>query len=67
MPKNNPKLASMKPYMEEFTKRVGEEIFNDPVLSAAMVDRLTYKAYMVNMNGNSYRVRETEEFIKSLK
>jgi hypothetical protein len=25
LPKNNPKLASMKPYMEEFTKRVGEE------------------------------------------
>ncbi|WGS64659.1 IS21-like element helper ATPase IstB [Marinitoga aeolica] len=43
-----------------------EEIFNDPVLSAAMVDRLTHRAYLVNMNGNSYRLKETEEFIKSL-
>ncbi|MBM7560479.1 IS21-like element helper ATPase IstB [Marinitoga litoralis] len=43
-----------------------EEIFNDPVLSAAMIDRLTHRAYMVNMNGNSYRIKETEEFIKSL-
>ncbi|KLO23484.1 IS21-like element helper ATPase IstB [Marinitoga sp. 1155] len=43
-----------------------EEIFNDPVLSAAMIDRLTHKAYMINMNGNSYRFKETEEFINSL-
>ncbi|KAF2955402.1 MULTISPECIES: IS21-like element helper ATPase IstB [Marinitoga] len=43
-----------------------EEIFNDPVLSAAMIDRLAHKAYLVNMNGNSYRLKETEEFIKSL-
>ena len=44
-----------------------EEIFNDPVISAAMVDRLTHRAYMINMNGNSYRLKETEEFIKSMK
>ncbi|WP_277601287.1 ATP-binding protein, partial [Marinitoga sp. 38H-ov] len=36
------------------------------VLSAAMIDRLAHKAYLVNMNGNSYRLKETEEFIKSL-
>jgi DNA replication protein DnaC len=35
------------------------EIFNDPVLTAAMVDRLTHKAYVVNMNGNSFRTKET--------
>lgn len=28
-----------------------EEIFGDPVLTAALVDRLTHKAYLVNMNG----------------
>jgi len=27
------------------------EIFGDPVLTAAMVDRLTHKAYLINMNG----------------
>ncbi|QSZ26439.1 ATP-binding protein [Aceticella autotrophica] len=41
------------------------EIFQDPVMTAAMVDRLTHKAYLVNMNGNSYRLKETEEWIKS--
>ena len=35
------------------------EIFNDEVLTTALVDRLTYKAYMINMNGNSYRIKET--------
>jgi DNA replication protein DnaC len=40
------------------------EIFGDPVLTAAMVDRLTHKAHLVNMNGNSYRVKETREWMK---
>ncbi|MCK5538672.1 MAG: IS21-like element helper ATPase IstB, partial [Bacteroidales bacterium] len=35
------------------------EIFCDPVLTAAMVDRLTHKSYMVNMTGSSYRIKET--------
>lgn len=39
------------------------EIFNDPVLTAAMVDRLTHKAYVINMNGNSFRTKETLELI----
>ena len=41
------------------------EIFGDPVLTAAMVDRLTHKAYLVNMNGDSYRVKETKEWVKN--
>jgi DNA replication protein DnaC len=40
------------------------EIFGDPVLTAAMVDRLTHKAHLVNMNGNSYRVKETKEWME---
>lgn len=40
------------------------EVFNDPVLTAALVDRLTHKAYVVNMNGNSYRTKETLEMLK---
>lgn len=40
------------------------EIFGDPVLTAAMVDRLTHKAYLVNMNGESYRVKETKQWIE---
>ena len=40
-----------------------EEILGDPVLTAALVDRLTHKAHLVNMNGESYRLRETKEMI----
>ena len=40
------------------------EIFGDPTLTAAMVDRLTHKAFLINMNGKSYRVKETREWNK---
>lgn len=40
-----------------------DEIFQDPVMTAAMIDRLTHKAYIVNMNGNSYRLKETQQWI----
>jgi DNA replication protein DnaC len=43
-----------------------QELFGDPVLTAAMVDRLTYKAYIVNMTGDSYRLKETQEWSQSL-
>lgn len=39
------------------------EIFGDPVLTAAMVDRLTHKAFLVNMNGQSFRVKETTKWL----
>lgn len=37
------------------------EIFGDEVLTAAMVDRLTHKAIIVNMNGQSFRVKESQK------
>jgi DNA replication protein DnaC len=40
-----------------------DEIFGDAVLTAALVDRLTHKAFLINMNGDSYRLRETREMI----
>lgn len=40
-----------------------EEIFGDPVLTAALVDRLTHKAHLVNMNGESYRLKETKQMM----
>ena len=40
-----------------------EEIFGDPVLTAALVDRVTHKAYLVNMSGDSYRLKETEKMM----
>ncbi len=41
-----------------------DEIFKDPMMTAAMIDRLTHKAYIVNMNGNSYRLKETKEWLE---
>ena len=38
-----------------------KEIFGDEVLTAAMVDRLTHKAFLVNMNGDSFRLKETQK------
>jgi DNA replication protein DnaC len=35
------------------------EVFGDPTVTSAMIDRLTYKAILVNMEGDSYRLRET--------
>jgi len=40
------------------------EIFQDPVMTAAMIDRLTHQAYLVNMNGNSYRMKETKTWLE---
>lgn len=38
------------------------EVIRDKVLVAAMVDRLTHNAHLINMNGESYRVKETVKF-----
>lgn len=42
-----------------------QEIFHDPVLTAALTDRLTHKSHVLNMNGPSFRMRETEEWMKN--
>jgi DNA replication protein DnaC len=41
-----------------------EEIFQDPVMTASMIDWLTHQAYLVNMNGNSYRMKQTKEWLE---
>jgi len=42
------------------------EIFHDPIITTAMVDRITHKSYAVNMNGTSYRMKETKDFLNQL-
>ena len=37
-----------------------EEVLKDKVLCSALVDRLCHKSYLVNMTGQSYRVKETQ-------
>ncbi len=41
-------------------------LFGDPVMTSAMTDRLTHKSYVVNMNGNSYRMKETKAWLNTL-
>jgi DNA replication protein DnaC len=40
----------------EFSRWV--EFFQDTVLTAALVDRLTFRAHILNMNGTSYRFKQ---------
>ena len=46
-----------------FTK--WNDIFHDQVLTAALIDRLTHKSHVLSMNGPSFRMRETEEWLKT--
>ena len=43
-----------------------EEVLKDKVLCSALVDRLCHKSYLVNMTGQSYRVKETQLFAKQI-
>ena len=43
-----------------------EEIIKDKVLCSALVDRPCHKTRLVNMTGQSYRVRETQKMNKNL-
>lgn len=40
------------------------EILGDSTLATAMIDRLTCKSYVLNIIGESYRVRQTKEWLK---
>lgn len=39
-----------------------KEVFNDEILTGAIIDRLAYKAHLLDMSGESYRVRKTAEW-----
>ena len=36
-----------------------DQVFGGPAITGAMVDRLTYGALLIDMQGDSYRLRET--------
>ena len=42
------------------------EIFKDTILTAAIVDRLAHKSYVIDMSGESYRIEETIEWLKQI-
>ena len=35
------------------------QVFGDPTLTAALLDRVTHKAFIINCTWDSYRLRET--------
>lgn len=37
-----------------------EEVFKDPVLTGALVDRLAHRSHVLDMSGESYRIKETK-------
>lgn len=41
-----------------------EECFKDPTLTGAIVDRLAYKAQVVDMRGESYRIKKTAQWLQ---
>ena len=41
-----------------------DEIFHDPVITAAIVDRITHQSYVINMNGTSYRLQQSKKFLE---
>ena len=43
-----------------------EEVLTDKVLCSALVDRLCHRSYLVNMTGNSYRIKETKKLFEKL-
>jgi DNA replication protein DnaC len=45
----------------------GDVFGNDTVLTAALLDRLTHKAHLVNMNGKSFRMKETKKMQQAKK
>lgn len=40
------------------------EVFDDKVLTGAIVDRIAHKAHVLDMTGESYRVLETKEWLE---
>jgi len=42
------------------------EIFGDEVMAAARIDRLLHRCHIVNIRGNSYRMRQHRELFRAL-
>jgi DNA replication protein DnaC len=43
------------------------ELFGDPVVAAAILDRLMHRAVIVNIRGKSFRMREHQALIEHMK
>jgi DNA replication protein DnaC len=43
------------------------EVFGDEVMAAALIDRVLHHCYLVNIRGNSYRMRGHSELSRALR
>jgi hypothetical protein len=41
------------------------EVFKDPVLTGALVDRLAHRSYVLDMSGDSCRIKETMKWLEN--
>lgn len=41
------------------------ELYQSYQKTNVFIDRFTHKSYMINMNGSSYRLKETQEWLKN--
>ena len=43
----------------------GAGVLGDEVMAAALIDRLLHHCHIVNIRGNSYRMREHQDLLRS--
>jgi DNA replication protein DnaC len=41
-----------------------DEVFKDPILTGALVDRLAHMSFVVDMSADSYRIKETMKWLE---
>ena len=41
-----------------------EEVFKDPVLTTAIIDRMAHKSHIIDLSGKSYRALETLKWLE---
>ena len=41
-----------------------EETFKDPMLTAAIVDRIAHRAHVLDLSGSSFRVEDTKQWLR---
>ena len=45
---------------------MGRAILGDEVMAAALIDRLMHHCHVVNIRGNSYRMREHRDLLRAI-
>ena len=58
--------VSLPASMSSFTNEEWGEVLGDDVMAAALIDRVLHHCHLVNIRGNSYRMREHTELYHTL-